>query len=338
MSGLNDIFNVSSTGLQAYQSQINVYGNNIANVNTTGYSRRTVGLETSLINNTMGTGVRTGDITRIYNTMGRYALLQEQSNCSYHSELADRLSSLEMVAGSGSGGVDNALGQFQNALQDAISSPTDLTTRTTLLQRASTLATEINWVDGRISSALSEDGSILGNPADVVDEVNDLTTQLQQLNHNIYKATSAGRSIPDLLDKRDQLVRELSEKINITVSPDYQISFGEQELVSSNGVSRSELMVDSSNVFTVGGVDMSASVTGGKLAAVLSARQAAETLQAQMNALASALITQVNTIFDSAYNLQGERPVDLGYTFFTGTSAADMAVDSTFYDSASPLN
>lgn len=338
MSGLNDIFNVSSTGLQAYQSQISVYGNNIANVNTDGYSRRTVGLETSLINNTLGTGVRTGDVTRVYNTMGRYALLQEQSNYSYHSELADRLNSLEMVAGSGSGGVDNALGLFQNALQDAISSPTDLTTRTTLLQRAATLATEINRVDGRISSALSEDGSILGNPTDVVDEVNDLTTQLQQLNNNIYKATSAGRSIPDLLDKRDQLVRELSEKINITVSPDYQISFGGQELVSSNGVSRTELMLDSSNVFTVGGVDVSASVAGGELAAVLSARQAAETLQVQMNALASALITQVNAVFNTAYNLQGERPIDLGYTFFSGTSAADIAVNSTLYDPISPLD
>ncbi|MBN2685130.1 MAG: flagellar hook-associated protein FlgK [Pontiellaceae bacterium] len=338
MPGLNDVFNVSSTGLQAYQSQISVYGNNIANVNTTGYSRRTVGLETSIINNTLGTGVRTGDITRVYNTMGRYALLQEQSSYSYHSELADRLSALEMVAGSSNSGIDDALGEFQNALQDAISSPTDLTTRTTLLQRASTLATEINRVDSKITSALNETESILGNPSSVAEEVNDLTEQLQQLNHNIYKASSAGRSIPDLLDKRDLLVRELSEKINITVSPDYQISFAGQELVSFNGVNRNELVVDSSNVFTVGGVDVSASVTGGKLAAVLAARQAAEVLQTQVNALASTLITQINAVFDAGYNLQGERPVDLGYTFFTGTSAADITVDSTLYDPVSPLD
>jgi flagellar hook-associated protein 1 len=337
MAGLNDIFNVSSTGLQAYQSQISVYGNNIANVNTTGYCRRTVGLETS-INNTLGTGVRTGDITRVYNTMGRYALLQEQSGYSYHSELADRLSALEMVAGSSNGGIDNALGQFQIALQDAVSSPTDLTTRTTLLQRASTLATEISRVDGKITSALSETESILGNPASVVDEVNELTTQLQQLNHNIYKASSAGRSIPDLLDKRDLLVRELSEKINITVSSDYQISFGGQELVSFNGANRNQLELDPSNLFTVGGVDVSASLTGGKLVAVLSARQAAEVLQTQINALATTLMTQLNATFDAGYNLQGQRPVDLGYTFFTGTSSADIAVDNALYDPSNPLN
>lgn len=337
MAGLNDLLNLSGSGLGAYQSQINVFGNNIANVNTDGYSRQTLNLEAVATGDGLGSGVRTGDVTRLYNSMGLSALLQEQSNTSYHSELASYLSGLETLVGSGSGGFDSAMTDFQTALQDVSASPEDLSARTTLLQSASTLATELNQLDSKISNVLSGDDPLIGQPSDVVDEVNSITTQLKTLNENITKAKAMGKSVPNLEDKRDSLVRELSKKVNVTVGPDYQVTLGGQELVSADGQRQADLAVDSANVFTISGVDVSASVTGGKLAAIIAAHQTAQSLSGQINSLASTLIAQTNAIFDNAYNLQGDRPVDLGYTFFTGTSAQDIAVDTTLYDPANPM-
>lgn len=333
MSGLNDLLNISGSGLRAYQNQINVFSNNISNVGTSGYSRRALDLETAMPNNGIGSGVQTGAVGRLYNIMGRNALLQELPNASYHTEMEAFLTDLESLLGGGTGGLDEALGNFQAALQDAIASPDDLAARTVLLQNASSLASGLNQID----SALAQVDTLWGTTGEHVDEVNTLTSQLQELNKNIVRSEAAGRGVPDLLDQRDQLVRQLSAKVNISVLPDYQITLGGQELLSADGQSRQDLSVDSSNAYSVNGVDITSSVTGGKLAALMAAQDTATALQNQVDSLATTLISETNAIFDNAYNLQGERPVDLGYTFFTGTTAADIAVDVALFDPKNPL-
>ncbi|QBG47353.1 flagellar hook-associated protein FlgK [Verrucomicrobia bacterium S94] len=333
MSGLNDLLQLSGSGLRAYQNQINVFSNNIANVNTDGYSRRSLELETGIPDEGLGTGVQSGEVVRIYNIMGRNALLQELPNAGYHSEMSTYLSDLESLLGGGAGGLDQALADFEAALQDAAASPEDLAARTVLLQSASTLASEFNQLD----SALAQVESLWGSMEDAVGEFNALAAQLQDLNRNITRAEAAGRSVPDLLDERDQLVQELALQANVTVSPDYGITLGGQELVSADGLSRQELAVDAADTFSVGGTDITAAVTGGKLAARGAAADTAVALQDQLNSLAGTLIAEVNAVFDNAYNLNGERPADLGYTFFTGTDAGDIAVDVSLYDPADPM-
>ena len=339
MSAINDLMNISGSGLQAYQNQINVYGNNIANVDTDGYSRRQIGLEAGATNfSGLGSGVRAGDVTRLFNALGQNALLGEQSTLGYHAATASYLSQLETLVGSeGASGLEAALASYQDSLQDVITSPSDLSVRTSLLQRASSLASELNQLDGRIQDILADDG-LLGSAGSVVDDINSLTEQLQVVNKSISKAEAMGRTVPDLLDQRDQLVRELSEQVNITVSADYSISLGGEELVSSDGSTRSELVVDAANVFTVNGNDVSASISSGRLGGFLVAQNAAKTLSSQLDALAGALITQTNAAFDGAYNLNGAHPSDEGYTFFTGTDAGDIAVDAALYNPDNPLD
>lgn len=330
---LNDLLHMSGSGLRAYQSQISVHSNNIANVGTSGYSRRTVGLESAVSSNGSGSGVKTGDVTRLYNALGTSQLLKEESGAAYHSNLAQALSDVESLVGSGSGELDAAMRNFRNALQDAITSPDDIAARTTLLQRSSTLAAEMSKVDETLSSV----ETMWDSPSGVVDDINELTEQLQTLNRDITKAENGGRSAPGLLDDRDRLVRNLSELTNFTITPDYRVTVGGEELVSADGINRQELVVDASNAFSVGGVDVSASVTGGKVSAMVVARDMAQTMQEQVNTMASAFITEMNGIFDGAYNLNGESPADLGYTFFTGSSASDIAVDTAMYDPLNPM-
>ena len=332
MAGLTDLLNLSGTGLQAYQSQINTYSNNIANVNTAGYSRRTVGLEALASDNGLGQGVRAGTVTRMYNTMGRTALLQEESSTSYHTALAAHLSDIEMLMGGGQGGVDDSLVEFNNALQDAIASPEDIAARTTLLQRASALASKINTID----SKLTDLETLYGSAQSILNEVNAITDQLQELNQEITKADAMGKPVPELLDKRDQLVRELATKVNVSVSADYRITIGGQQVLSANGQIHADLVHGgSSSAFAVNGV--AAPVTGGELAALEKAQSVFRTLNGNLDTLASTLASETNAIFNGAYNLQGERPADLGYSFFVGTSAGDIAVDATLYNATNPM-
>lgn len=333
MAGLNDLLYLSGSGLNAYQSQISVHGNNIANVGTEGYSRRSLELETARPAGETGAGVHAGGVSRLYNALGQNALLSELPNQGYHAQMASYLSDLESVVGGGNGEVNQALSAFRTALQDAIASPQDTAARTVLLQSASTLGTTLNRVD----AAVQQVDALWGTAADVVDEINGLTTRLQSLNKEIAKAGAAGRSVPDLLDDRDQLVQELAGKANVAVAPDYRISLGGQELVSANGLAREELAAGAADTFSIAGTDVTASVTGGQLAARVAAGGTAATVRDQLDALAATLVSETNAVFGTAYNLNGERPADLGHTFFTGTAAADIAVDTALYDPADPM-
>lgn len=340
--GIGDIIQISSSALRAYQSQINVTGENIANVDTEGYSRRELPMEVAMDGRGNSLGVEAGDVTRCFNAMSSSALISEQSVLSFHTETVDLLGELEVFTGGASDGFSEALQEFDDAWSAVASNPEDIAERTVLLQKASSLATEFNQLSSRYSefseslvdSSASGDGLISGT----VSDINDLTSRLQDINQNIYNANFTGRNVPALRDSRDLLVSELSAMANISVSPDYSIQLGGEELLSADGTSRQELVEPSSGAFSVGGVDISSQISGGSLAARVGAYQVVQSLSSQLDQLAQTLSTGVNTLFDSGYNLQGENPATLGYTFFTGTDASNIALDTALFDPANPMS
>lgn len=337
MAGLSDLLNISGSALNAYQNQISTISTNIANVDTPGYSRRTTEISSTPDYNGLGMGVRSGDVTRYYNSIGTSALLQEQSTASYHAETATYLSELESLVGGSIGSLDSSINGFMNALQVAISSPEDSAARTVLLQKAATMASEFNQADSYIQGVAIGDNPVLGSTSDLVDGVNSITERLQVLNEELSKAEAMNRTSPDMLDERDTLVRQLSGLTNFTITSDYAVSLGGQELVSADGLTRNAMVAVDMNTFTVNGADVSASITGGKLAALVSVQATATTMRSQLDALASELATQANTIFDSSYNLNGVTPASQGYTLFSGTVAQTIAVDTTLYDPSNPM-
>ncbi len=338
MAGINDLLTISGGALKAYQSQISTISTNIANVNTEGYSRRESTISSTPDYYGLGMGVTAGDVTRYYNSIGTAALLEEQSTASYHADQASYLSELETLVGGSVGSLDSSIQEFQNALQVVISSPEDLAARTVLLQKASTMASEFNQVDNYVQGVSIGDNAVLGTTSDIVDDINTITDRLQILNENITKAEAMDRSAPDMLDERDVLVRELSTLTNIDITSDYSISLGGQELVSADGKTRNAMVAVDMNTFTVNGSDVSSSVTGGKLAALVSVQATATSMRSQIDTLAGTLITQANAIFDTAYNLNGDTPASQGYTLFNGPNAQQMSVDTTLYDPANPLD
>lgn len=340
MASVTDLLYLSNNGLQAHQSRINTASQNIANVDTKGYSRQSVQLTPGSMET--GLGVNAGDVTRSFNAMGSAALLREESSTSFHTQLAKSLSKLEILTGTATGSLSDALQDVETAWQDVAAAPTDLAARTVLLTKSASLATQFNTLaeryDAYTQSLASDTVPVSGQSADVVAEINSLTQRLQALNKNITKAEITGRSVPDLCDERDRLVQQLAEKANVTVTPAYQIKQGGQELVSADGANRQDLDQSAPGTFSIGGIDVSASVTGGALAALSSARATAVSLSGQLDLLASTVASGLNAVFASGYNLNGATPASQGYTLFTGTAAADLAVDPLLYDPANPMS
>lgn len=337
--GANDLLFLSGNALRAYQGRITVASQNIANVETEGYSRRTQEISTATDGRGYAIGVEVGDVTRCYNAVSAAALLQEESTLSYHSETVELLSELEVYSGGDEGGLASALSDFETAWQDVATNPEDAAARTVLLQKSAALAAHFNQLSGHysnFSNMLAADGT--GQINQSVEEINTLTEQLQDLNRNISHADYVGRSIPALRDERDRLVGELAKLADVSVSPNYQVSLGGQELLASDGSARQTLDYTAPQTFSVGGTDISSLIAGGTMAAQVGAYTTAQGMQERLDLLAQSLMSEVNTLFDSGYNLNGASPAEEGYTFFTGTDASDIALDTTLFDPSNPLS
>lgn len=198
----------------ANQIALQTIGNNIANVKTEGYSRQTVSMGTNFGQDIgygyVGNGVSVSSIVRNYS-----ALLNRQSNTAGAIQAADvaRASSLaqmqEAFAG-GESGLGAAMNEMLNGFSNVVNAPTDLTARNVVLTRMTELASRFK------SAASSLDDLEYTNKLQIqngVTLVNSLAGQVAELNGQISRSQAAGLVPNDLLDKRDQLVREMNQYV-----------------------------------------------------------------------------------------------------------------------------
>lgn len=208
------LLNVGSGALMANQIALQTIGNNIANANTEGYSRQTVSMRTNfgqdMGSGYVGNGVSVASIVRNYS-----ALLNRQSNTAGAIQAADlaRASSLaqmqEVFAG-GESGLGAAINEMLNGFSSVVNAPTDLTARNVVLTRMTELA-------GRFKSAsASLDELDYTNKLQIQNDVtlvNSMASQVAELNGQISRSQAAGLMPNDLLDKRDQLVRDMNQYV-----------------------------------------------------------------------------------------------------------------------------
>lgn len=214
MSGL---LSVGSRALQANQIALQTAGNNIANVNTPGYSRQNVVLQTTQGQYTgagyIGKGVNVQTIQRNFSAFLTRQSALASSAASADTTRADKLKQLEGLFGGGSTGLGAAVNDMLNAFSDVANAPTDLTARTVVLTRVDETAARMR------ASSQSLDDLQLGVTQELsqkVSTVNSLAQSIAGVNEQIARAQGSGQSPNDLLDQRDQLVRELNQYVQTT--------------------------------------------------------------------------------------------------------------------------
>jgi flagellar hook-associated protein 1 FlgK len=214
------ILSIGVQALQANQAALQTAGNNIANVNTVGYSRQRVILETVPGQFTgggyIGKGVNIQTIQRNFDAfLTRQATLSASTSAADITR-ADKLKQLEGIFGGGANGLGASISDMLNAFSDVASAPTDLTARTVVLTRIDETASRMRAA----SQSLDElQIGITQELSQKVDSVNSLALNIARLNQEIAKVNGNGQPPNDLLDQRDQLVRDLNQYIQTTSIP-----------------------------------------------------------------------------------------------------------------------
>ncbi|AGA92156.1 flagellar hook-associated protein FlgK [Thioflavicoccus mobilis 8321] len=214
--GTNSLFRAGMTGVKAAETSLATTSHNIANAATPGYSRQRVELaaERPILTKDgyVGTGVRVAEIRRTYDEYLNRELLSDTSTAAeqrVHYELAQRLDGLLSDEASG---LAPALQGFFDALEQAASSPGSVSARQVLVEQTDRLAERFRLLDSQLQQTQAD---VAGRISTTVEEVNALAQQIAQLNQAIIEANSQGATPNDLLDQRDQLVRDLSERIGV---------------------------------------------------------------------------------------------------------------------------
>jgi flagellar hook-associated protein 1 FlgK len=338
MTHLFGVLSTATSALLTQQRAINVTGNNIANVNTPGYSRQRLNLETGLPTQTglgmMSYGVTSTDVERVYDRFLGVQLNNENANLGRWEAQKGMLDRVEVVFDeSGGYGLNQALSDFWNSWQDLSLKPEGQTERAVVASTSQGLVDAIRQKYGELEQVRKDIDIAV---RDGVETVNRLAAQIADLNQKIARTEIGGTNANDYRDRRDLVLKQLSEMIDITSFEDA----GGQVVVS---VGAGRPLVESGNTWQLsaqtnaeghtdifwpdvdgGLVKLSGEIRGGRIGGWLQTRDTKIAgYQSDLDALALGLMSEVNNLHTAGYGLGGTTNTKL----FTGSGAVDMQVN-----------
>lgn len=330
------LLNIGMSGLAASQSSLMTTGNNIANADTAGYSRQQTVQGTKASNQFgnvyIGTGTTLADVRRVYNS---YLDAQLQTTTSLNSDAAayaGQISPLDALLSDSGTGLNGALTKFFASVQNVNAKPGDDASRQLLLSDAQALSNRFNSISSQLTQ---QNANVNGNLADMADQVNKLAATVAQLNQKISEISKSGGMPNELLDARNETVRQLSTFTGAQVierdgNLDVYLGSGQPLVIggtastlsvasSLNDPSRMGIQLNRAGST----VDITSVMTGGEMGGLL--RYRSTVLDPAMNELgrvALVVADQMNTIQAQGIDKNG----DFGSNLFNSiNSAAQMA-------------
>jgi flagellar hook-associated protein 1 FlgK len=306
----------SLRGLLAQQQALDVAAHNVANANTVGYTRQeatlgaanplhlTAGATQSGTGAYLGTGVDVTAYRRVRDSFLDLQVRAQNMALGDASTSAEALDNVQSAIGEPSTtGVNALLGKFYSAWTDLANHPESDSSKQAVNAAAHTLADAIGSLAAQVQQAGSDAGAQFTNLTGATGPIKAAATSLAQLNTSIAAAVQAGQSPNDLLDRRDQILDDLSKYGQVSVTStgngQIQVMLGNQSVVTDSTVDWQTPPVAG---FAPGGGQLGAlkTLSGATIPGYL----------AQLDAVAKTLHDDVN----SAY----------GSSFFTGATAATL--------------
>ncbi|MHC4269174.1 MAG: flagellar hook-associated protein FlgK [Planctomycetota bacterium] len=322
---------IGLTGLLTAQSALKTIGHNIANVNTPGYSRQTLSLEARTPDITpygpTGSGVTINEIVRIKDDLLDSQINGFKSLYGSAEVQSDMLQNIESIFNELSEfSLNSMLEKFFESVQNLSLNPGDVSARNQLLQDAQNLATQgFNSLDEQFRN-LTVDVSQRIEAS--VSELNSITGEIASLNKRINEIElgSVGDNANDLLDKRDQLINELSELGDIRViknsrNSSVDILLGGTLIVHAGNHETVTTSIVGDGISQIHGLS-TANIHDGKLEGLLNMQDVTIPKYMQfIDTLAASFIKEVNNIHSEGVGLGG------GFTSLTSTNAVNDAND-----------
>ena len=342
-----DLLGIGSSGISVAQQALSTVSNNIANLSTDGYSRQTTEIKQAspqeVGNGFIGTGAYFDRVSRQYDSFLESSLQQATSDLESQGAAVEYANRLLDVLGDEKIGLTSALNKFFSAAKSLSTDPASPALRGVMLRESEALASRFNGLAGQLSD-LGEQ-SLSAMEADIR-SVNSLAAQIAEVNRQMLKKSSELDQAPELLDRRDQLLRDLSEYVQIRTSFDKRgsvtVSLSESTTkgVLISGIRSSSLFVEQNPsdpnqlTYRIQGELGNEPLTGLPSGSVSGyARFYEETLvdvTAELNTLATVLVDEVNQIQTTGLNGNGEMGSD--YFQIVPTFNVDRGASSGDYN------
>lgn len=320
---MTDLLNIGAQATQLYKSALTTVSNNIANLNTEGYSRQSLDISANTMipigNTYLGTGSTLNQITRAYNGFVETNLRDTSSDLYNQQPVIDYGNRVIDIFGSPTSGLTSALDRFYEASATLSTDPASVPQRNIFLTEAESLASSFQSLSGHLDD-IDQESQLDINLQ--LSTLNNLTQQLVEVNAQLDRKPSLDQQPPELLDQRDNLLRELSELVKIDVNE--RASGGvEVRLDSSAGTVLVNQLTSATFTASFSANDPGAtkifanvhgsssetlSVTGGLLGGLINFRgQILAPAVTDLDSLAVTVNAEINAIQTTGVDLNGER-------------------------------
>jgi flagellar hook-associated protein 1 FlgK len=300
---------IGLSGLLSSQRLLELAGQNITNANTPGYHRQVAHLAVRSAGQEIGLGVEISSVRRVIDESLENALIRATSSAQDLTAQLGVLRQLETQLNPGPGSIPLVLEQFFNELELLAGQPDDLTRRRVVLNHASALTEKLNTLLDEIGQLQA---GLTRQLEGAVAKINQLTTQIAALNAAIERNTVGGVNANDLSDKRDQLVVELAQLIDVRTVPQehgsvHVLAAGVPVVLGNQALSlRAAIDAKNQAVIVAENLDAPLHVTGGAIHGLLEVRnQSLAEIKQQLEGLTSAIAQTMDGIHATGLGLTG---------------------------------
>jgi len=321
---------IGMRAMTASMTAIKTAGQNIANVNVPGYSRRVI--DTKSVSYGGEDSVTVLQTRRVRDRFTDHHIRMESQSLGkweMQSLLYGQMEGIFLEPSEH--GLNNTISEFWNSWEDLASVPFDSAPRSVVVQQGIVLAQSINQIDSQFRDLRRTADEYV---RDRVSKVNDLADRIADLNVRIIATEASEQEASDARDNRDLLVDEMSKIVNTTIiereNGAISVLIGGRAIVDDATVAHLGTVLTASDDMMVSNVvwesdGATASITNGEIAGIIKMRdEAIPGVMVEMDQMAITLIDEVNTIHASGFGSNDATGLD----FFTGTSASDIAVNN----------
>ena len=308
---MSDLIGIASNAVGAYQRALGTVSNNIANVNTEGYSRQDVVLKdtspSKAANMFFGTGVALLAVKRQFDAFAESNLRNSTSDLASQKPMVDYTKRVMDIMGDKSVGLSSALDDFFGAANALSADPASSVLRSSFLRSSEGVSSRFAELSGQLGLVGTETNQALES---TTKQVNTLTSQLALVNQNMASSSTEDGQSAEILDRRDLILRQLSDLVRIKTSfstnGSVTVALGSTatQSVVVNGMKSRPIGIDTSVAGKMellldpyGNSESLASASGGQLGGLQTfINQVLEPAQKSLNFLAKTLVNETNKI------------------------------------------
>ena len=308
---MSDIIGIASNAVASYQRALGTVSNNIANVNTEGYSRQDVVLKdtapSKAANMFFGTGVALEAVKRQFDVFAESNLRNSTSDLSSQKPMVDYTKRVMDIMGDKSVGLSSALDDFFKSANALSADPASTVLRSSFLRSSEGVSSRFAELSGQLNLVGTETSQALES---TTKQVNTLTSQLALVNQNMASSASEDGQSAEILDRRDLILRQLSDLVRIkttfATNGAVSVALGSTATqgVVVDGIKSRPIGIDTSVpgktelvLDPYGNTESLASASGGQLGGLQTfISQVLEPAQKSLNFLAKTLVNETNNI------------------------------------------